>query len=115
MSLKEQRLQELTNIAPTVSVKMDMEWLGATTNTADFQIRLTSTGTTAVKLNALIIRGVHSHPGSDNPIPSEEDMASTVFDCYKFIVGFNNRFYIYWYDKKLKSLMYEELEERHLV
>ena len=60
MSLKEQRLQELTNIAPTVSVKMDMEWLGATTNTADFQIRLTSTGTTAVKLNALIIRGVHS-------------------------------------------------------
>jgi hypothetical protein len=39
---------------------MDMEWLGATTNTADFQIRLTSTGTTAVKLNALIIRGVHS-------------------------------------------------------
>ena len=60
MSLKKQRLQELTNIAPTVSVKMDMEWLGATTNTADFQIRLTSTGTTAVKLNALIIRGVHS-------------------------------------------------------
>ena len=60
MSLKEQRLQELNNIAPTVSVKMDMEWLSSTTNTADFQIRLTSTGTTAVKLNALIIRGVHS-------------------------------------------------------
>ena len=60
MSTTEQRLQELTNIAPTVSVKMDMEWLGSTTNTADFQIRLTSTGTTAVKLNALIIRGVHS-------------------------------------------------------
>ena len=60
MSLKEQRLQELTNIAPTVSVKMDMEWLSSTTNTADFQIRLTSTGTTSVKFNALIIRGVHS-------------------------------------------------------
>ena len=60
MSTTEQRLQELTNIAPTVSVKMDMEWLGSTTNTADFQVRLTSTGTTAVKLNALIIRGVHS-------------------------------------------------------
>ncbi len=57
---------------------------------------------------------VHSHPGSDNPIPSEEDMASTVFDCYKFIVGFNNRFYIYWYNKLLKTLMYEELEEKHL-
>ena len=60
MDLKKQRLEELTNIAPTVSVKMDMEWLSSTTNTADFQIRLTSTGTTAVKLNALIIRGVHS-------------------------------------------------------
>lgn len=60
MNTTEQRLQELTNIAPTVSVKMDMEWLSSTTNTADFQIRLTSTGTTAVKFNALIIRGVHS-------------------------------------------------------
>jgi hypothetical protein len=60
MDLKKQRLEELTNIAPTVLVKMDMEWLGSTTNTADFQIRLTSTGTTVVKLNALIIRGVHA-------------------------------------------------------
>jgi len=60
MGTKEQRLQELTNIAPTVSVKMDMEWLGSTTNTADFLIRLTNTGTSVVKLNALIIRGVHS-------------------------------------------------------
>ena len=60
MSITEQRLQELTNIAPTVSVKMDMEWLGSTTNTADFQIRLTNTGTSVVKLNALIIRGVHA-------------------------------------------------------
>jgi len=60
MSITQQRLQELTNIAPSVSVKMDMEWLSSTTNTADFQIRLTSTGTTAVKFNALIIRGVHS-------------------------------------------------------
>ena len=60
MDLKKQRLEELTNIAPTVSVKMDMEWLSSTTNTADFQIRLTSTGTTVVKLNALIIRGVHA-------------------------------------------------------
>ena len=60
MNIKEQRLLELTNVAPTVSVKMDMEWLGSTTNTADFQIRLTNTGTSVVKLNALIIRGVHS-------------------------------------------------------
>ena len=60
MNIIEQRLQELTNIAPTVSVKMDMEWLSSTTNTADFQIRLTNTGTSVIKLNALIIRGVHS-------------------------------------------------------
>jgi len=60
MNIKEQRLQELTKIAPTVSVRMDMEWLSSTSNTADFQIRLTSTGTTVVKLNALIIRGVHA-------------------------------------------------------
>jgi len=60
MTKTEQRLQELSNIASTVSVKMDMEWLGSTTNTADFQIRLTNTGTSVVKLNALIIRGVHS-------------------------------------------------------
>ena len=60
INTQEQRLQELTNIAPTVSVKMDMEWLASTTNTADFRIRLTNTGTSVVKLNALIIRGVHS-------------------------------------------------------
>lgn len=60
MDLKKQRLEELTNIAPTVSVKMDMEWLSSTASTADFQIRLTSNETTVVKLNALIIRGVHA-------------------------------------------------------
>lgn len=56
---------------------------------------------------------VHSHPGSDNPIPSDEDVASTVFDCYRFIVGFANRFYIYWFDKKLNCLIYEELTREH--
>ena len=60
IDIKQQRLQELTNIAQTVSIRMDLEWLGSTTNTADFQIRLTSTGTSVIKLNALIIRGVHS-------------------------------------------------------
>ena len=60
IDIKQQRLQELTNVAPTVSIRMDLEWLGSTTNTADFQIRLTSTGTSVIKLNALIIRGVHS-------------------------------------------------------
>ena len=59
-NITNQRLQELTAIAPTVALKMEMEWLGSTSNTADFQIRLTSTGTSVIKLNALIIRGVHS-------------------------------------------------------
>ena len=57
----------------------------------------------------------HSHPGNENPLPSEEDMSHTVFDCYKFIVGFNKKFYIYWYDKKLGLLRYEELGEQHFV
>ena len=57
---------------------------------------------------------VHSHPGSDNPIPSERDVASTVFDCYKFIVGFAGKFYIYWYDKNLRALIYEDLTQKHL-
>jgi hypothetical protein len=57
---KTQRLQELTNAASTVAIKMDMEWLGSTANTADFQIRLTNVGTSATKLNALIIRGIHA-------------------------------------------------------
>lgn len=56
----------------------------------------------------------HSHPGDENPIPSEQDMASTTFDNYKFIVGWNDKFFIYWYDKKLKMLRYEPFEVRHL-
>ena len=44
----------------SASIRMDMEWLSSTASTADFQIRLTNTGSIPVKLNALIIRGVHS-------------------------------------------------------
>ena len=44
----------------TTAIRMDMEWLSSTTNTADFQIRLTNTGTSTVTFNALIIRGVHA-------------------------------------------------------
>jgi hypothetical protein len=39
---------------------MDLEWLSSTTNTADFQVRLTNIGTAPVKFNSLILRGVHS-------------------------------------------------------
>ena len=51
---------DVTNLSINSSIRMDMEWLSSTASTADFQIRLTNTGTTPVKLNALIIRGVHS-------------------------------------------------------
>lgn len=54
----------------------------------------------------------HSHPGEDdNPIPSENDMRSTIFNEYKFLVGFKNKFYIYWFDKIMR---YEPFELKHL-
>lgn len=58
---------------------------------------------------------VHSHPGDQNPIPSEDDIASTVFKEYKFIVGFADKFFIYWFDERLQILRYEPFEEQHLV
>lgn len=57
----------------------------------------------------------HSHPGSDNPIPSSEDKTSAAFQQYKFLVGFNNKFYIYWYDRSVDALRYTTFEEKHLV
>lgn len=53
----------------------------------------------------------HSHPGSEDPIPSKQDLYSTVFSEYKFIVGFGNKFYIYWLDND--SLSFEEFNESH--
>jgi len=44
----------------TTALQMDMEWLSSTSNTADFQIRLKNTGSSAVTFNGLIIRGVHA-------------------------------------------------------
>lgn len=57
----------------------------------------------------------HSHPGSDNPLPSSEDKISAAFSEYKFLVGFNNKFYIYWYDKNVDALKFEKVEEHHFV
>ena len=51
---------QVLNLTINPKLKMDMEWLSSTANTADFQIRLTNTGATPVKFNALIIRGVHA-------------------------------------------------------
>lgn len=56
----------------------------------------------------------HSHPGDKNPLPSEEDVKHSIFDEYRFIVGFANTFYIYWYDNTLEMLRYEPFEENHL-
>lgn len=56
----------------------------------------------------------HSHPGSENPLPSEDDLQHTIFDEYKFIVGFAGKFYIYWFDKIKEVLIYEPFEEIHL-
>lgn len=53
----------------------------------------------------------HSHPGAEDPIPSKKDVESTVFDEYKFIVGFANNFYIYWLEGE--ELRFEEFNESH--
>lgn len=53
----------------------------------------------------------HSHPGAENPLPSEDDFKSTIFSDYKFIVGFGGNFYIYWLENN--TLRYERFEERH--
>lgn len=53
----------------------------------------------------------HSHPGSNDPIPSSRDLASTVFSDYAFIVGFGNNFYKYWSDSG--ELKFEKVNENH--
>ncbi|NBW29926.1 MAG: hypothetical protein EBR35_01515 [Flavobacteriales bacterium] len=39
---------------------MDMEWLSSTTNTADFQVRITNIGTVPFTFNSVIVRGAHA-------------------------------------------------------
>ena len=56
----------------------------------------------------------HSHPGDDNPIPSSEDKISAAFQQYKFLVGFNNKFFIYWFDKNVNALKFQPFEREHL-
>ena len=57
----------------------------------------------------------HSHPGYENPIPSKEDKVSAAFQEYKFLVGFSNKFFIYWLDQNLDALIFDKFEEKHLV
>jgi hypothetical protein len=51
---------QVLNLSINPSIRMDMEWLSSTTNTADFQVRLTNLGTVPFKFNSVIIRGVHA-------------------------------------------------------
>ena len=57
----------------------------------------------------------HSHPGEENPIPSKEDKVSAAFQEYKFLVGFNNKFFIYWLNQKVDALLFDEFKEEHIV
>lgn len=57
----------------------------------------------------------HSHPGADKPIPSKDDKVSAAFQEYKFLVGFNNEFYIYWMDNKVDALKFDQLRKEHCV
>lgn len=57
----------------------------------------------------------HSHPGSDNPIPSKEDKSSAAFSYYKFLVGFADKIFIYWLDKNVDALMFEPFKEKHIA
>ena len=57
----------------------------------------------------------HSHPGDENPIPSKEDKVSAAFQEYKFLVGFNNKFFIYWLDQGLDALIFDKFKDTHLV
>ena len=41
-------------------LEMSLDWICSTTNTADFQIRLTNTDNVPITFNALIIRGIHA-------------------------------------------------------
>ena len=49
----------------------------------------------------------HSHPGSDK--------ISAAFQQYKFLVGFNNQFYIYWMDNKVDALKFDQLRKEHFI
>ena len=57
----------------------------------------------------------HSHPGDENPLPSKEDKISAAFQEYKFLVGFNNKFFLYWLDSNVDALMFDKFKEEHLV
>ena len=56
----------------------------------------------------------HSHPDQDNPLPSKGDADSTAFKEYNFLVGWKNKFYIYWYDNNINSLRFTKFTKDYL-
>ena len=58
---------------------------------------------------------VERRVGRCNPMRSEEDKVGAAFQEYKFLVGFNNKFYIYWYNDKLDTLIFDDFEEHHCL
>ena len=55
----------------------------------------------------------HSHSDVRYEEPSEEDLKMTVYEDLKFILGTNDKFFIYWYDTEKKIKRFEKLDENH--
>ena len=56
----------------------------------------------------------HSHPEQDNPLPSEGDADSASFKEYTFLVGWKDKFYVYWYDNNISSLRFKKFTKDYL-
>jgi len=55
----------------------------------------------------------HSHTDDRFVEPSSEDLKMCVYTNLKFILGINNKFYIYWYDIDKDIKRYEYFKESH--
>jgi len=55
----------------------------------------------------------HSHPDSKHIEPSEQDLKQLIYKDLKFVLGVQNKMFIYWYDWKKSIKRLEELHENH--
>ncbi len=55
----------------------------------------------------------HSHPDEKYSEPSESDLKMIIYEDLKFILGVNDKIYIYWYDNEKKIKRYERFDEHH--
>lgn len=61
-----------------------------------------------------IIWGIfHSHTDEKHQEPSEADMEHSIFSNLKFVLGNQDKFFIYWYDKENKIKRSEIFNESH--